>query len=354
VAAGPHLGSPVMIGGPGMAPELAIAPGALGWQPFFVPGNKWVLFTATAADGASQVWAVECAKPRENIHKLFEFPQVLYQVQSNDPAAQRFLVEQKDPDTPGAPGKADPSRFWWVDTLARTAKPLDGKWNPRNVDCDPNAISPDSRFLVLSESRTRPDGTGGFTQLYVIDVDGNKAATLDVNRQWLDPIGWHGEGAGLRLVVRTGLMFDPPEKRQVCLVDPVTGDWAEANPADVPLLARGGNRSPDGQNVATLVDRKLLEIRSVPPATAPARTLTFNPEDRRFVDESNVGWINNRYLSFFNPYPIFIDSRKMKMSYALDTDLVPNNMRVSADLKFAVLEFSDTLLLAPILDADNP
>jgi hypothetical protein len=346
VTTGPHLGVSKLITLPDMMPSHG------GWQPFFVPGGKWLFYTAIGANGASQVWAVECAAQKDNLHKLFEFGQSIFQVQSSDPTAQRFLVEEKIPDTPGTLTKADPSRFWWVDTSAGTAKPLDGQWNPRNVDCDPRAISPDSHYLVLSESRTREDGKGGYTQLYVIDVQSLKAATLNVDQQWLEPVGWRGEGANLRLVVRTGLMFDPPEKRQACLVDPVTGDWLTATSDQVPPLAQGLMRSPDGKSAAAVIDHKTLEIRSL--AGGAARSLTFNPEDRRFVDEECVQWIDDRYLTFFNPYPIFIDSKSMKMTYALDADLVPANMRVSPDFKFAVLEFSDALLLAPIVDADNP
>jgi hypothetical protein len=346
VATGPHLGASKLITMPDAAP------GPRGWQPFFVPGGKWLFYSAIAPGGASQVWAVECAAQKENLHKLLEFGQTIYQVQSSDPTAQRFLVEEKTPDTPGTISKADPSRFWWVDTSASTAKPLDGQWNPRNIDCDPQAISPDSHYLVVSESRTREDGKGGYTQLYVIDLQSLKAATLNVDQQWLEPVGWRGEGEHLRLVVRTGLMFDPPEKRLACLVDPATGDWLTATAEQVPPVTKGLIRSPDGKNTATVIDRKTLEIS--PLAGGAARTLTFNPEDRRFVDEDCVAWVNDRYLTFFNPYPIFIDSHSMKMTYALDADLVPANMHVSPDFKFAVLEFSDALLLAPIADADNP
>jgi hypothetical protein len=132
----------------------------------------------------------------------------------------------------------------------------------------------------------------------------------------------------------------------------VTGDWLTATSEQVPPLAKGLIRSPDGKSTATVIDRKTLEIRSL--AGGAPRTMTFNPEDRRFVDEECVAWIDNRYLRFSNPYPIFIDSKSMKMTYALDADLVPANMHVSPDFKFAVLEFSDALLLAPIVDADNP
>jgi hypothetical protein len=341
VATGPHLGDLLQIAGPE------------GREPFFVPGGKWLIYAASAPNLPSQVWAVECARP-QNRHRLLEFQQIIFQVQSSDPTAQSFLVEEKIPDTPGMITKADPSRFWWVDAFAGTAKPVDGPWNARNVDCDPQAISPDSHYLVLSESRTRVDGKGGYTQLYIIDLQSFKAATLDINQQWLEPVGWHVQGENLRLIARTGLLFDPPEKRQACLVDPATGDWQPARADEVPPLAASLIRSPDGQQGAMVVEHKALEIRPLAAGTGTMKSMTFNPEDRRFVDENCVSWIDNRYLSFFNPYPIFIDSRTMKMNYALETDLVPNDMLVSSDGKFAVLVFSDALVLAPVVNADNP
>jgi hypothetical protein len=351
VATGPHLGQPLLI----TPPEMRLVPGAEGWQPFFVPGGKWLLFTgSTPDDGFSHVFAVECAKPTDNLHPLFGFQQVIFQVQSTDPTAQRFLVEEKIPDSPGTVTKADPSRFWWVDTFAHSAKPIDGRWNPRNIDCNPQAISPDSHYMVLCESRTRTDGKGGFTQLYIVDLESFKAATVDVNQQWLEPLGWHGEGENLRLVVRTGLLFDPPEQRQPCFVDPVTGDWVVAGPTEVTLPVPGVILSPNAKNAAVVADRKTLQIHSLTETGTTTRTMTFNPEDRQFVDSACVAWADDRYLTFFNPYPIFIDSLSMKMNYALDTDLVPDNMFVSPDFKFAVLEFSDALLLAPIVEADNP
>jgi hypothetical protein len=336
--AGPQLGALIKFAG------------AEGRDPFFVPGGKWLIYTAEGPNHTDQVCAIECANPKDHRRRLAEFQQVVFQVQSNDPAGQRLLVEAKTPDLPDSVTTADPSRFWWIDAFNGTQKLIDGPWNPRNVDCDPQALSPDSRYLALSESRTRSDGTGGYTQLFVIDLASSKAATLNVDQQWLEPIGWRGQGENLRLLVRTGLKVPSAEPRQVCLVNPVTGDWELADPKAVALPPEGALISPNGQKTARVLDHARVEVR----AGNDVRSMTFHPEDRRFVDDHCVAWVNDNYLSFYNPYPILIDARSMKMNYALNGDWVPNNVHYSSDFKFAVLEFSDALVLAPVTGVDNP
>jgi hypothetical protein len=304
-----------------------------------------LIYTATTPKDTQQVCAVETANPKDHRRVLAEFPQVVYQVLCNDPAGQRFLVEAKTPDIPDAVTPADPSRFWWIDAFGGTRKAVDGPWNPRSVDCDDQALSPDSRYLVISESRANPDGKGGYTQLYITDLQTSKAAMLDIDEQWAEPLGWRGEGENLRLLVRTGLKFAPPEQRRLCLVDPVTGDWQVTQPQDLVLPGAGVLPSPDGQKTARIVDRSRLEIR----AGNSVRQMAFHADDRRFIDEQCVAWVDANYLSFYNPYPILIDTRSMKMNYALSGDWVPNDMRYSSDFKYAVLEFGDALVLAPVV-----
>ena len=333
--------------GPQLGPLTPIA-GAEARHAFFVPGGKWLVYATAAQDAPAQLWTVDTADPR-NRRKLAEFNQIIYQVQSADPEAARLLVEEKTPDVEGEASSADPSRFWWVDAAAGKARALDGPWNVRDIDCDPDAVSPDSHYVVLAENKTRADGKGGFTQLYLIDVQAIGASTVDIDEQWVQVLGWRGTGANLRLVARTGLAFDPPEKRKTCLIDPATGDWKDAGE-----VAAGGPLamvSPDGQNVATVVNRQRLEIR--PAAGGPARTFVFNREDRPFVDDDCVDWLDNRYLSFFNPYAIVIDTDTMKMHYLLASDLVPDDVIFSPDFKCAAVVTGEGLLLAPIVQTNG-
>ena len=109
--------------------------------------------------------------------------------------------------------------------------------------------------------------------------------------------------------------------------------------------------SPDGKNVATVVNRQRLEIR--PAVGGPARTFVFNREDRPFVDDDCVDWLDNRYLSFFNPYPIVIDTDTMKMHYLLASDLVPDDVIFSPDFKCAAVVTGEGMLLAPIVQTNG-
>jgi hypothetical protein len=337
----------VVASGPQLGPLAPIA-GVEARHPFFVPGGKWLVYATAAQDKPAQLWAVDTADPK-NRRKLAEFQQIIYQVQSTDPEAQRFLVEEKTPDIPGAVSNADPSRFWWVDAPASKVRALDGPWKARDIDCDPNAVSPDSHYLVLSESHTRGSGNGGFTQLFLIDLQSNGASTVDVNQQWLQIIGWRRDGENLRLLVRTGLEYDPPEKRKTCLIDPVTGDWKDAGEVAaneaLPLVA------PGGKSVAAVVEKERLEVKST--SGGGMRALTFNWEDRRLVDDQCVAWLDDRYMSYFNPYPIVIDTVTMKMHYLLTSDLVPDDVIFSPDFKCAAVITADGLLLAPVVGAEG-
>jgi hypothetical protein len=332
-SSGPHLG------------ELYQFAGAEGRDPFFVPGGKWLIYTAVSQNNTERVCAVETANPKDHRRVLAEFPQVVFQTLCNDPAGQRFVVEAKTPDIPDAVTPADPSRFWWIDAFNGTRKAIDGPWNPRSVDCDDQALSPDSRYLAVSESRSRADGKGGYTQLYVVDLQTFKAAMLDIDEQWCETLGWRGQGESLRLLVRTGLKFDAPDTRRLCLVDPASGDWQVTMPQDVALPVAGAIPSPDGQKMARIVERSRLEVYT----GISVREMAFHADDRRFVDSQCVAWVDENYLSFYNPYPILIDTRSMKMNYALSGDWMPNNMRYSPDFKYAVLEFGDALVLAPVV-----
>ena len=334
--------------GPQLGPLTPVA-GAEARHPFFVPGGRWLVY-ATAEEGApAQLWTVDTANP-QNRRKVAEFAHTIYQVQSADPDAMRLLVEEKTPDIAGALSSADPSRFWWIDALAGQARALDGPWNPRDIDCHPDAVSPDSHYLVLAENRTRADDKGGYTQLYLIDLQSVGASTVDVDQQWLQIIGWRGTGADLRLLVRTGLAFDPPEKRKACLIDPATGDWKDAG--IVEANAASVLPSPDGKNLAVVVNKERLEIR--PAAGGAARTLVFNKEDRPFVDEDCVDWLDDRYMSFFNPYPIVIDTVTMKMHYLLASDLVPEDVIFSPDFKTAAVVTEGGVQLGAVTGAEGP
>lgn len=329
---GPHLGTPTLVGEP------------VAHDPMFVPGGKWLLYVAPKVDNsAQQVWRVECAHP-ENRRSLITLP-VIYQIQSVDPEGQHVLVEEKIPDTPGMVTDADPSRFLWLDLSTSAVKPINGPWKPRDVDLNPGALSPDSHFMVLSESRTRDDRKGGYTELYVVDLEANTASAVDINQQWVEILGWLGQGDNLRVAVRTGFNLDPPEKRQACLVDPSTGNWVAATPAQIPAATAHQLPSPDGQNVAEIVDRQRLVIHR---ATGVTRELVFNPDDKHFVDDGCVAWLDNQYMSFFNPYPVVIDTRIMKMNYLLDRDRIPNTVRYSQEFKYAAVLLDDGLFLAPI------
>lgn len=335
VNVGPHAGALTQVAGPEA------------FRPFFVPGNKWLVYTAIQRGKPAQVWEVELAHPDNR--RLVAEVQEVYQVQCVDPEGRYVLVEEKIPDVPGTVSSADPSRFLWIDAEAGTTRTLGGPWKSRDVDLPDDALSPDSHYLVISESRTRADGKGGFTELYIVNLQGTSAVSLDINNQYLETAGWMIAGDALRLTARTGLKVNSPADRAACLIDPATGEWVAASPQQVPPPIPDMLVSPDNQNAAEVIDHQKLLIHRDRGTHELIRQLDFNPEDRIFAELNSLTWLDTQYMSFFNPYPIIINTSNMKMNYFLQTDRAPRDIRYSTDFKFAAIVTDEGLFVAPVL-----
>ncbi|HEY4328786.1 MAG TPA: hypothetical protein VGN88_03550 [Phycisphaerae bacterium] len=330
----------IILDGPKMGVSIPIA-GPESSLFSFSPGGKWLLYSTWEKALPSQIWAVETANPR-NRRKIAEVDQYIYGFRCADPDAKSIFVEEKKADTPDGSTVAD-SRFWWFKD--ETKKAITGRWDPLNIDCQPNSLSPDGHFVVLTENLTKPDGRGGYSLLHMIDLETNVEKRGDVNMKWLDLVGWQGSGDEMRLAMLSGIPFEPPDGRDAFLLDPKTGTVESAMKREsFADLYPGVLVSPDGKTTASLVGKTKVEFRPTAQPDAVPQTFTFFPDDRKFANRQHLAWADGRYLIFQMGYEAVIDSQTQKMSY-LNTDGVA---KFTPDFSVAAVMNDSGLSLVPV------
>ena len=144
-----------------------------------------------------------------------------------------LVVQEGVPENPGVKSSADPMRIWWVDGNSKEKKLLRGPEKDLNLAERP--ISPDHRYVVLSQWRGDSRKEGRSEVLYFLDRENGKSCSCK-SKQGLSVIGWKQIQAGLRLVAITNRwQFDKKEPSELYLADPTTGKLERQDNVDARL-----------------------------------------------------------------------------------------------------------------------
>lgn len=262
-----------------------------------------------------------------------------------------LLVQEGIPEKPGVRSSDDPMRIWWVDGRSKEKKLLRGPEKHLNVE---EPVSPDLRYVVLSQWQGDPRKEGRTEVLYILDLQNRNASTCQSKPKDLSLIGWRKTAAGLRMVCVTNRwQFDKKEPSELYLVDPSTGKLELQDNVDA-RLEIDDPISPDGKHRVRVGKDDLIVTDT---ETGKQRRFVFHEDDRRFVgpDPECIEWVSSRYLKFNGQKMALIDVTTMKMFFPVSSDgtkVGSYSSKFSSDFKWMLFsgEGSDGngLFLAPV------
>ncbi len=260
-----------------------------------------------------------------------------------------LLVQEGVPEMPGVKSSADPMRIWWVDGKS-------GKKLLRGPEKDLNlaeaAVSPDHRYVALSQWRGKPGGNDRIKQIYFLDRQTGKTKAVESPPKDLSIVGWKKTGAGLRAVAVTNRWrLEPKERSELFLADPATGTLERQKQVDA-RFEIDNRLSPDGKH-RVRVGKDDMIVTAV--ADGKERRFVLHEDDRRFVGEECVEWVSPRYLKFNGARLALIDVMTMKMCFPATADgakFGSHAYKFSSDFRWVLYQGQGTdeeaLFLAPV------
>jgi hypothetical protein len=323
--------------GPTVA-DLQLIPDSLQHRAIFAPNGKRL--TYFSMKGPSTIYTITLDSSRQRT-TIAQFDGGITSVISPD--AEHFLVSERSGSDAMAFGPAMQQRIWWIDRPGNARTQLTGPWGSHGSLIGQERLSPDGRYAeisslsgtVLDEKRT--------SVLFVMDLRTRKSIKAAVEN--VLPIGWIGNGASLRALVRK---FGANSSDQKLLIDPVTGNFSPAtseNDLDHAL-------SPDGKLRFVVQPKASVAIQSS--GGGQLRTFAFDEDDRRFGLAQNISWLSPRYLRLFTAKECFIDLATMKIGYLPTVDNAGQGepYRYSADFKWALAYGKDGIKLGRVVVPD--
>lgn len=261
-----------------------------------------------------------------------------------------LVVQEGIPDKPGVKSSADPMRIWWVDGKSKEKKLLRGPEKDLNLASE-MPVSPDQRYVVLTQWQGDPRKEGRNEVLYFLDRETGKSCS-GKSKKGLSIIGWRNTDSGLRLVAMTNRwQFEKDEPSELYLADPATGKLERQKDVD-PRLDIDDPLSPDGK-YRVLVGKEDLIVTDV--AGGKQHRFLFHEDDRRFIGPEAIEWVNPRYLKFNGQRLALIDVTTMKMSFPVPSNWPKagsHGYKFSSDFRWVMFqgEGSDGegLFLAPV------
>ncbi len=200
----------------------------------FGPGGKQILFSSKSQDGATVVFAVAPDRP-DQPKELARVQQELNGITVLDPDVNQLLIMEVLPKEKGVISSEDPKRLWWVDRAKKETRELKGPWEGTSFHLAEKPVSPDSRFIVITNWRPRTDGNrGNYSVIHVLDRQSGTTKTIEMPNQSPEPIGWVGTGKALRLVFLKNHRWEKNVKQEWYLSEPETGKYRPSEKAPLP------------------------------------------------------------------------------------------------------------------------
>jgi hypothetical protein len=261
-----------------------------------------------------------------------------------------LLAQEGIPETPGVKSSADPMRIWWVEGKKHEKKLLRGPEKDLNLAEQP--VSPDQRYVVLSQWQGDPRKQGRSKVLYIIDRESGNTSVSKLGKKDLSIIGWKQPQTGLRLVAITNRwQFDKKETSQLYLADPATGNLELQANVDA-RLEIDNPLSPDGRHRVRVGKEELMVSDS---EGGKQQRFVFHEDDRRFVGPECIEWVSPRYLKFNGQRLALIDVTTMRMCFPVPADgarFSSHSYKFSPDFRWVLYQGETSegegLLLAPV------
>lgn len=266
-----------------------------------------------------------------------------------DPDAKRLLIVELIPKQKGVISSEDPKRLWWVDRTKNEKRELKGPWQGKSFHLAEKPVSPDGRFVAITNWLPRTDGTrGNYSVIHVHHLMSGTTQTIELVNHTPDPIGWFGTGKDLRLVFLKSRRWEKNNKQEWFLGDPETGKYTLVEKSPLAGDEFASRLSPDGALVAAVEGKDKLTIRNI--KTSQTRSFVFHEDDRRFVNEESIQWVSPRYLLLHLNRLAIIDVQTMKMSYPLATKDESRSHTFSPDFKWVLWQKpEDGLYVSPVI-----
>jgi len=267
-----------------------------------------------------------------------------------------LIVQEGVSESPGVKSSADPMRIWWVNGKKNEKKLLRGPEKDLHLAEEP--VSPDQRYIVLSQWQDEPRKEGRTKVLEILDRESGKSCICKLKAKDLSVIGWEKTETGLRVVAVTNRwQFDKKAGSELYLADPITGKLERQENVDA-RLEIDNPLSPDGKH-RVRVGKDELIVTGVD--DGKQRRFVFHEDDRRFIGPECVEWVSPRYLKFNGQRLALIDVTTMKMCFPVSADgakFGSHSYKFSSDFRWVLYQGQgidgDGLFLAPVAMPREP
>jgi hypothetical protein len=295
--------------------------------------DNLILMATRDRGKGSRAYTLDPKSPRDSVRTIIELNGAAQSIECFGKKAERCIVSEVIYEDPGVYTGKEEAQLWWVDRKAKIKRPIEGPWLPKGVYLLPGVVSPDQRYLVITQSDNykkktkdkRPPGA----KIFIHDI---RAKTTKVIKsdEMLNVVSWQGRGKNQEVILGSGYSWDPPEKRKLYTASFKTGQLKPAGKIALPPKGI----SPSGK-LSMRVEGAKLVIEEL--KTKKLRSFNFHPDDLRFVEgEETLGWINDRYILFYAARQSLIDLKTMKMSYLFEPGEDKRSLQFTSDLKWAV------------------
>jgi hypothetical protein len=264
-----------------------------------------------------------------------------------------LIAQEGIPEIPGLRNSGDPMRIWWVDGKTKQKTLLQGPEKDLNLVEAP--VSPDLRFVALTQWRQNPAGKGRTNILRICDRQSGEVKVIEFQGKNFSIVGWRKTEGGLRAVAVTNRwQFGNKDPSELYLADPSTGKAEVQRDVDA-RLDIDNPLSPDGKRRVRVGKDELIVTDQ---ADGKQHRFIVHEDDRRFVGLGCVHWVTPQYLQFNGQRLALIDVTTMKMCFPASADRVKLGSaayRFSSDLHWVLYQGQgiegEGLYLAPV---ENP
>ena len=308
------------------------------------PEGKFAVYQ----DGAT-ILALPLDQPDGKPFEIIRFDHSPWEVHVLDDEL-NLVVQEGVAEEPGVKSSADPMRIWWVDGKEKVKKLLRGPEKELNLVEKP--VSPDHRFVAMSQWQGDPRKEGRTKVLYILDRVSGKSSLCQSKGKDLSVIGWKETNGGLRMLAVTNRwQFEKQEASELYQADPATGNLVRQENVDA-RLDIDNPLSPDGKH-RVRVGKDALVVTDV--KDGKQRRFVFHEDDRRFVGPECIEWASPRYLKFNGQRLALIDVTTMKMSFPMMADgakLGSHSFNFSSDFRWVLYQGDsrdgEGLFVAPV------